>query len=198
MAIPSRVSKFQTLLGKVFLKVMGWKVEGTAPDLPKFVLICAPHTSNWDLPFMLATFYVLGIKGIWMGKKEIFRWPLGGFFKWLGGIPINRRAKQNVVEQVVQVIQSRERIVIGVPPEGTRSKARYWKTGFYHIAHKAHVPIVFGFLDYERKVGGLGPVLETTGNIDLDMEVIREFYSKITAKYPNKMGDITIKPRNVT
>ena len=197
--VPPKISRFQTLLGKVFLRITGWKVEGGAPpDLPKFVLICAPHTSTWDLFFMLAGFYVMGVKANWMGKKEIFRWPVEGYFRRLGGIPIDRHSPQNVVQQTEQVIQSCEQIIIGIAPEGTRSRARYWKTGFYHIAHTAQVPIVFGYLDYRRKVCGIGPVLETSGNIDSDMEEIREFYSNVTAKHPHKAGKIEIIPQTET
>jgi 1-acyl-sn-glycerol-3-phosphate acyltransferase len=193
--VPPKISKIQTLMGKVFLKGMGWNVSGNLPNLPKFVLICAPHTSNWDLLFMLACFYVMGVQANWMGKKAIFRWPFGSIFKWLGGIPIDRRAPQNIVQQMVQVIQSREYIIIGLAPEGTRSKTGYWKTGFYHIARESQVPIAFGFLDYGRKVGGIGPVIETTGNIEADMVVIRDFYSDITARYPDKVGVIGISPQ---
>ncbi len=198
MVTPPKISRFQTLLGKVFLKIMGWKVEGTVPDLPKYVLICAPHTATWDLFFMLAGFYVMDVKANWMGKKEIFRWPVKGFFKRLGGIQIDRHSTQNVVQQTARVIQSCEQIIIGIAPEGTRSRSRYRKTGFYHIAHTARVPIVVGYLDYRRKVCGIGSVMETTGNIDSDMEAIREFYSSIMAKYPNKVGKIEMMPPTET
>lgn len=167
------------------------------PGLSKFVMILAPHTSNWDLIIVLAVMYTLGIKFFWFGKKEIFHWPVGGFFKWLGGIPINRGSRQNMVRQTVEIIQSREQIIVGVAPEGTRSKSKYWKTGFYHIAHQAQIPIVFAFLDYACKVGGFGPVMETTGDIEADMKIIRGFYSGITAKYPHEVGEIAIRPRAV-
>jgi len=191
---PIKANKFQKVLGSSFLKITGWEVEGVIHDLPKCVMILAPHTSNWDFPFILAALYSLGIRFYWFGKKEIFRWPVGGFFKWLGGIPIHRGSRQNMVRQTVEIIQSREQIIIGVPPEGTRSKAEYWKTGFYHIAHQAQIPIVFAFLDYDRKVGGIGPIMNPTGDIDKDMITIRQFYSGITAKYPSEVGRIAIKP----
>ena len=192
---PSIANKFRRLLGLCFLKLVGWEAVGNVPDTQKFILILAPHTSNWDLLFILAVLYVLGIKSYWFGKKDVFRWPVGGFFKWLGGIPINRGSRQNMVQQTVEVIQSREQIIVGISPEGTRSNTKYWKTGFYHIAHQARIPIVFAFLDYGQKVGGLGPIINPTGDIEEDMKKIRQFYSGITAKYPHNFGTIAIKPR---
>ncbi|MCB0102297.1 MAG: lysophospholipid acyltransferase family protein [Anaerolineales bacterium] len=192
---PPRICKTQILLGILFLAVTGWKVAGSVPDIPKFVLVLAPHTSNWDLPFILAVMYGLGLKINWFGKKELFPWPIGGVFKRLGGIPIDRSSRYNVVQQTAQTIREREQIVMGIAPEGTRSQSGHWRTGFYYIANLAQVPIVFGYLDYARKVGGLGPVMHTTGNIEADMKVIREFYSGITAKYPHKVGGIIVSQR---
>lgn len=191
---PPRVNKILAWLSKLFLQVTGWKFEGSIPDLPKYIGILAPHTSNWDFPFILAIASAIGIKFSWFGKKEIFRWPVGGFFKSVGGIPIDRNSQQNVVQQTASMIQAREHIIVGITPEGTRSKIRYWKTGFYYIAHQAQVPIVLMYLDYARKVGGIGPVIETTGDIDADMKEIQEFYRGITARHPHKVGEIAIRP----
>ena len=195
MARPISANKFQRVLGSSFLKLTGWDVEGETPNLHKYVMILAPHTSSWDLIYILAVMYALGLKIYWFGKKEIFLWPLGGFFKWLGGIPIDRSSRHNVVQQTTTIIQSREQIIIGVSPEGTRSNTQYWKTGFYYIAHKTQIPLVFAFLDFSCKVGGLGPTMNPTGDIEEDMKTIRRFYSGITAKYPNEVGRIAIKPR---
>ena len=195
LAKPYLTNKVQKNLSFFFLGMLGWRVEGRAPENPKYVLILAPHTSNWDLPFILAILHVLGIKFYWFGKEEIFRWPVGGFFKWLGGIPVIRSSRQNMVQKTVEIIQSREKIIIGVAPEGTRSNSKYWQTGFYHIAHQAQIPLAFAFLDYRRKAGGIGPTMNPTGDIEKDMKTIRQFYSGITAKYPHKMGDIAFKPQ---
>ena len=192
---PPLANKFQSLIGLSFLKLTGWEAVGNVPDMPKFIMLLAPHTSNWDLFFILAILYALGIKFYWFGKKEIFRWPVGGLFNWLGGIPVDRSLRKNMVQQIVETIQSREQIIIGVSPEGTRSNAKYWKTGFYYIACQAQIPIVFAFLDYGRKTGGLGPILNPTGNIEEDMKTIRQFYSGITAKYPDNFGNIVLKIR---
>lgn len=192
---PPLANKLQSFIGLCFLKLTGWEAVGNVPDTPKFVMLMAPHTSNWDFLFILAILYVLGIKFFWFGKKEIFRWPFRNLAKWLGGIPVDRSLKQNMVQQIGETIKSREQFVVGISPEGTRSIAKYWKTGFYYIACQAQIPIVFAFLDYGRKIGGLGPILDPTGNIEVDMETIRHFYSGITAKYPDNFGNIVIKPR---
>lgn len=168
------------------LKLTGWKKEGQAPNYDKYVVIAAPHTSNWDFPISLALLLSFKIKPYWMGKAGMFRWPFGLFFRLLGGIPIDRSKSNNAVEQSIEVVSKRRRMVLVMAPEGTRKKVAYWKTGFYHIAHGAGVPIALGFLDYRRKAGGFGQVLLTTGNIEEDMWAIQSFYKGITAKYPEK------------
>lgn len=193
---PPKVNNFIKTLAQWFVALVGWKAEGDLNLLPKkFVAIMAPHTSNWDLLFALGTVSALVLKFSWFGKKEVFRWPISGLFKQLGGIPIERSTHQNMVEQTAALIRSRDQVVIGIAPEGTRSNSKYWKSGFYRIAHQAAVPIVFGFLDYKRKAGGLGPLMEPTGNIEEDLKVIRGYYKDITAKYPELVGEIAIKPQ---
>lgn len=167
------------------MKLLGWRLEGGPPaDTPKFVLIAAPHTSNWDLPVMLGAAFGYGIKIHWMGKHTLFRGPLGPFFRWLGGIAINRSAAHNVVAQSVDLFKETDALILAVPPEGTRSKVRHWKTGFYYIAHGATVPIVLGYVDFTRKAAGLGPVMQASSDIEKDMQTIRAFYANIQGKYP--------------
>jgi 1-acyl-sn-glycerol-3-phosphate acyltransferase len=190
------VNRLLYWLAKFLFKISGWRAEGELPDVPKYVLI-ATHTSNWDLIVGL-TFWAIISHGFfrgkfsWLGKKEAFRGPLGAFFNWIGGLPIDRRARQNVVEQVTQAFRSREELVMVIAPEGTRKKATHWKTGFYYIAQGAQVPIVFGFIDYQRKVAGIGPAIIPSGDIQADMEIIRDFYSNVHAKYPDRVGDIRV------
>ncbi|MDQ8037315.1 MAG: lysophospholipid acyltransferase family protein [Pedobacter sp.] len=161
----------------IVLKLCGWKVTGSLPaDVKKAVLIAAPHTSNWDLPFTLFVAFALRLKIYWMGKEEIFKPPFRGVMMWLGGIPVQRSAAGNMVAASAEAIREAHELMLVVSPEGTRSKALYWKTGFYHIAHSAEVPVVMAFLDYERKHGGLGPVLHTSGDIEKDMLLIKDFY----------------------
>ncbi len=177
---------FMGFFSKICLKLSGWRVQGKLPDMKKVVIIAAPHTSNWDLPFTLFVAFVMEINIRWMGKDTIFRPPFEGLFKWLGGIPIDRSRSNSVVDQSIEQFNTKDQFALAIPPSGTRAKVTYWKTGFYHIAMGAGVPIVLGFLDYRRKIGGLGPVIMPTGNLDKDMERIQSFYSGITGKHPEK------------
>lgn len=161
------------------LKISGWRTEGRLPDIPKFVMIAAPHTSNWDFPIMMFVAFKLRAKLYWMGKDTLFRKPFEGFFKWLGGIPIDRSRSNNVVEQMVDKFHETDRLILTIPPSGTRKRVKKWKSGFYHIASGAKVPVVLGFLDFKRKTSGIGPVVTLTGDMEQDMNDIRAFYSKI-------------------
>jgi 1-acyl-sn-glycerol-3-phosphate acyltransferase len=165
------------------LAVRGWRTQGSLPDTPKYVMIAAPHTSNWDLPIMLMMAFVMRADVFWMGKHTLFRGVFGPFFRWLGGVPVDRRKSGNLVEQTVEVFRQRDRFALVIAPEGTRKLASHWKTGFYHIARGAGVPIVLGFIDYRHKVGGVGPVITPSGDLEHDMAEIREFYADITGKY---------------
>lgn len=178
--------RFARALGHLVLRLVGWRVEGTLPAGTKAVVVAAPHTSNWDMPLMLAVAYVVGVRPSWLGKRELFRWPFGGFMRRLGGIPVDRGTSSNLVGQVVDAFRRVERMYVVIPPSATRSRATHWKSGFYHIARGAGVPILCAFLDYRRKVGGVGPVVVDSGDVRADMEVIRSFYATVTAKYPQK------------
>ena len=142
----------------------------------------------------LAAPYVLGIRVNFLIKESWVRGPVAPFFRWLGGIPVNRSARHNLVDQCVQAFEARPSMCLLVPPEGTRSKTRYWKSGFYWIANGAKVPILLGFLDFKRKVGGIGPAVMPTGDILADMEKIRAFYTGVTGKRPDQMGPIEVQP----
>lgn len=174
------------LIGFLWLKLSGWRVEGAVPDSKKFVMIAAPHTSNWDFPLMMAVAFRFRVKIYWMGKDSLFSGAAGPLVRWLGGVAIDRSKTNNVVSQMVDVFGQNDAFVLAIPPEGTRGKVREWKTGFYHIADAAKVPIVTGFLDYERKVGGVGPLFHTTGNLEKDMQGIQAFYRTVSGKYPEK------------
>jgi 1-acyl-sn-glycerol-3-phosphate acyltransferase len=165
------------------LKISGWHTEGSLPDIPKFVMIAAPHTSNWDLPIMMFIAFKLKGRLNWMGKDAIFKKPFKGLFKWLGGIPIERSRSNNVVGQMIDRFHETDRLILTIPPSGTRKRVKKWKSGFYHIASGANVPVVLGFLDFKRKTGGIGPVVTLTGDMEQDMKGIREFYSNIEGKY---------------
>ena len=167
-----------------FLRLTGWKVVGKLPpDAVKSVLIAAPHTSNWDLPYTLMVAFALRLNVYWMGKASLFKPPFRGVMMWLGGIPVDRSQSNNLVAaSSATIMHATGPLQLIVPPEGTRSGTRYWKTGFYYIATGADVPIVMAYLDYDKKVGGLGPVFKTTGDIDADMAAIKAFFAQVKGK----------------
>jgi 1-acyl-sn-glycerol-3-phosphate acyltransferase len=175
---------FARSAARLYLRLFGWRVEGRLPVGTKAVAIAAPHTSNWDLPFMLAVSYVLGVRPSWLGKRQLFRGAFGRLMRRLGGVPVDRHRRTNLVRQVVDYFGTVDRLFLVIPPSGTRGRAPHWKSGFYHIARGAGVPIICAFLDYRRKVGGVGPVIVPSGNVAADMQIIREFYDDVTAKYP--------------
>jgi 1-acyl-sn-glycerol-3-phosphate acyltransferase len=173
-------------IGKTWLALFGWRLETEEPTHEKFVFIAAPHTSGWDLPFMIATSYVMRVPISWMGKKELFRPPLGFLLRGLGGIPIDRSARKNRVAWAIEQFARIPRLVLAISAEGTRGKVDIWKSGFYHIALGASVPIGLGYLDFSRKTCGLGGFVMPTGDVRADMDKIRAFYKDIRGKYPEK------------
>jgi 1-acyl-sn-glycerol-3-phosphate acyltransferase len=181
------------ILARLFLKLTGWTPHGTRPVARRCVLIAAPHTSNWDLAFLLAFASFYGLRISWMGKRQLFRPPLGWLMRRLGGVPVNRDRRGDLVAQMARVIDEAESICLVVPAEGTRGYVPHWKSGFYHIARTAGVPIVLGYLDYSRRVGGFGPAILPTGDLRTDMEEIRNFYADKVAKYPELFGDVRLK-----
>jgi len=181
-------------LSLFLLKIFGWKAVGQLPAESKYVLIFAWHTSNWDLFYGVLVAFALKLDIVFLAKKELFRRPFGPLMKWLGGVPIERKGSHHSVNQMIQKFNENERFVLAISPEGTRRKVQYWKSGFYHIAHGARVPILLSFLDYERKKGGAGPVLYSTDNIDRDMHTIGDFYATVKGKYPDKTSPATVLP----
>lgn len=184
-------------LAKQLLALFGWHPVGSAPDLPKYVLVVAPHTSNWDFVWMLLLAASLGIKATWMGKHTLFRPPFGWLMRALGGLPIDRTARHNVVDQAIESLRIRDRLVLAILPEGTRKRTEYWKSGFYHIARGAGVPMALGYADYRRKVGGVGAVIAPSGDIDTDMAAIRDFYAGVVGARPDQFGPVRLRSSEV-
>jgi 1-acyl-sn-glycerol-3-phosphate acyltransferase len=166
------------------LRLAGWKVEGTLPAAAsKSVLIAAPHTSNWDLPYTLMVGFALQLNLYWMGKASLFRPPFGAVMRWLGGIAVDRSKANNLVAASAQALREADGpLQLVVPPEGTRGRTRQWKTGFYFIALEARVPIVLAYMDYQRKVAGLGPLFTPSGDVDRDMDEVKRFYAGIKGR----------------
>ncbi len=179
----SNLLRFAT---KVLLGLFGWRVEGQLPDIPKFIVIGAPHTSNWDFVLFLALAFSLKANPKYMGKAELFRWPLGGFFRWCGGIPVDRSKSTGLVEQTVDAINRADRFILVITPEGTRKEVSSWKSGFYHIARQAGIPLALGFIDRRRKAIGIGPTFVPGDDMDADMKEIQSYYSGIVGINPRR------------
>ena len=180
-------------LARKLLRLGGWTLEGEKPDCPRYVLIAAPHTSNWDFPLMLLFGAAFDIKVRWMGKHSLFWPPLGWFLRATGGMPIERGGSNNIVKTMVEAFAGHPELVLAVPTEGTRARAEYWKSGFYHIAREAKLPIVPSFLDFGRKRGGFGPALQLSGNMSTDMQYFRDFYAPMQGKFPDQFGPVRLR-----
>ena len=166
------------------MSLTGWKFEGALPNEPKFVIIVAPHTSNWDFPVGLAALFAIGFRISFLGKHTIFKWPLGIFMRWLGGIPVERSVSRDRVAESVAAFNAAEALILVIAPEGTRKLVPRWKTGFYHVAHGASVPIVPIAFDFGRKTIAIKPPFRTTGDAEADLPKIKEFFRDAVARHP--------------
>lgn len=175
------------------LDLAGWSAEGAPPAIPKYVLIAAPHTSNWDLFWMLLLAAHFELSPRFMAKHTLFRGPMGWVMRAVGGIPIARHRAGDVVTRSVEAFAASDALALMVPAEGTRARAEYWKSGFYRIAREAGVPIVPSFLDYARKAGGFGEPFHPTGDVRADMDRVRVFYADKTGKYPACFGEVRLR-----
>jgi 1-acyl-sn-glycerol-3-phosphate acyltransferase len=167
------------MLSNLSLKLSGWQFEGEKPSVKKYVCLAVPHTSNWDGVLLVMVTRSIGMSMSFMIKGSWVKGPFAPLLKGLGAIPIDRSRSHNVVSQMIDEMKSRDELALVIPPEGTRRRADYWKSGFYHIARGANVPVVPGYLDYGRKRAGLGPPIEMTGDVRADMDKIRDFYTKL-------------------
>ena len=178
-SFPRRGNRFTHALGHAVLAAWGWRMEGEFPDRPKVLAIVAPHTSNWDFPLGIAAVYALGLRVRFLAKHTLFKPPLGALMRWFGGLPVIREAPQGLVSQVVEVIERERTIFLAITPAGTRSASLNWKSGFYHIAHAARIPIVPIAFDAERRVIRLFPAFETRGDYDADLPSLLAHYEGI-------------------
>lgn len=178
---------------RAFLGLSGWRPEGVPPVAPKYVLIAAPHTSNWDFPYTLAFSRLFDVRMQWMGKHTLFRFPHGWAMRRLGGIPIRRHERTNMVERAAGLLRESKELALLVPAEGTRSRTEHWKSGFLHIARAANVPIVLGYLDFARRRGGFGPAVCAQGDARSVMDRIRSFYAGKQGRHPEKFGPVRLR-----
>jgi 1-acyl-sn-glycerol-3-phosphate acyltransferase len=164
------------------LRLAGWQFEGEKPPEKKYVVLAFPHTSNWDGLLLIALTQSIGLTMSWMIKNDWVKGPMGTMLRKVGAVAIDRSGAHNVVQEMIDELRKRDELVLVIPPEGTRRRAETWKSGFYHIARGANVPVVPGYLDYRRKRGGLGPAIHLTGDVKADMDAIRAFYAKMGAQ----------------
>ena len=168
--------RFSRWLGRTILRLGGWRVIGTFPDIPRLVLIAAPHSSNWDGIWGMAAKLALGFDVRVLGKDALFWWPLSILLRRLGVIPLDRSKPQGVVEQSIELIRQSPQLWFALAPEGTRKPVQQWKAGFLKIAHGAGVPVLMAYFHYPQKTIGIGPLFHTTGDLPADMAAIRAWY----------------------
>jgi 1-acyl-sn-glycerol-3-phosphate acyltransferase len=183
-AVPRRGNGLSRVLGRSALAWAGWKFQGPFPNEPKFVIIVAPHTSNWDFPLGVAALFALGIRVSFLGKHSIFKWPLGPFMRWLGGIPVERSVSRDRVAETIAAFDAAETLVLAIAPEGTRKRVEKWKTGFYHVAHGARVPIVPVVFDFGTKTIRVEPAFRPTGDAAADIPRIKDAFRGAVGKKP--------------
>jgi len=180
------LSPFLRLLSNSIMRLFGWRVDGTLPDLPKYVIIGAPHTSNWDFILFLGIIFRLRINVSYMGKVELFRSPLGWFFYYCGGIPVDRSKSTGLVEQTVEACEKANQFILVIAPEGTRHGVKEWKRGFYHIAKGAGIPIVMAKVDGKHKTVHVGQIFHPTEDMEADMNAIQDAFKGMIGIRPSK------------
>jgi len=180
-------------LAALILRLIGWRSVFVPPPGPKSVVLVYPHTSNWDFP--LGVLFKARHRMIlnWAGKDSLFRWPLKGFFIWLGGVPINRRENTGMIRQLIDIFAQSESFCMCITPEGTRSRSDHWKTGFYRLALATGVPVGLGFIDYGNRRIGVERWISLSGDEETDLALFRTYYADKTGRYPEKAGDIRFK-----
>ena len=176
-------------LGRMLMRVSGWRFEGVLPDVPKLVIAVAPHTTNWDFVIGVMVLWALDIKISFLGKHTLFRGAFGKWMRSIGGIPIDRESTHGVVGDAVQAFERAQRMVLALAPEGTRRLDKGFKMGFLRIAHGANVPVLLAYFDFSRKVIGFGPMLITTGDVENDIQTVLDFYRPIRGKYRKAWQD---------
>jgi len=182
-------------LSKWILKNFGWQLVGELPKIKKYVVIIGPHTSNWDFLIFVLVKFAYKINVVFIGKHTIFVGPFDWILRRLGGLPVNRESSHHVVDQIVDEFNKRDSMIFGLSPEGTRRYRNHWKSGFYHIARKANVPVLTAFLDTKTMTLGWGPVFELTDDKHADLKKIAVFYSDKIGIKPEKFSKIVFSKR---
>ncbi len=185
-AVPQRGNRLSRAAGRAVLSLLGWRLEGSVPDVPRVVLIVAPHTSNWDFPVGIAAMLALGLDARWIAKDTLFRPPLGMLLRFLGGTPVDRDAPEGVVEDAVRQLLGTDRLFLTLAPEGTRKKVERWKTGFHRMARGAEVPIWPVALDYGKKAVVLMSTFIPTDDVEGDVRALRARFTPSMARHPQQ------------
>lgn len=180
--IPVRGSRFLRAVGHAALKLIGWRVEGEVPNLPKLVIAVAPHTSNWDFVVGAAAMFALDLRLAFLGKHTLFRWPFGAIFRWMGGIPVDRASPHGVVGESVAAFAKMERRILAIAPEGTRRQVKQFKSGFLLIARGAGVPVVLASLDYGARCVRLGPTFTPGEDVEADRRRTEAYFATVRGK----------------
>lgn len=170
-------------IGRTLMRLSGWRIEGSLPDVPKVIIAVAPHTSNWDFVVGVMTLFVLDVKLSFLGKHTLFKGLFGKWMRSIGGIPVDRSQPNGVVGETVAAFERAEKLVLAVAPEGTRQLDRGFKTGFLHMAYGARVPVLLAYFDFSRKVIGFGPLFQPSGDAEKDLKEILAYYQPIRGKY---------------
>lgn len=173
-------------ISRFILHLLGWKAIITVPDFPKCVFCVAPHTSNCDFLLGKLAYLSVGRKAGFLIKKDWFFFPLNLIFKAMGGVPVNRSRRGELIDQVVEQFKTHDQFCIAITPEGTRKRNSHWKKGFYLIAQQAEVPIVLAYIDYQRKVVGIERVFDPSGDYEKDIQEIKSYFKNVVAKFPNQ------------
>lgn len=182
--MPAMNSRIARAIGRFFMRLSGWRYEGSLPNEKKMMVAAAPHTSNWDFVIAVPIILSLGVKASIMMKKEAFIWPIDKLWRWLGFIPVDRSGARGSVGSVVEHFERSEKLWFVLAPEGTRSKVDKWRTGFLNIAHKADVPVFLVAWDFPSKTVHFGPLLRTTGDVEADLSGIQKHFGQFTGKRP--------------
>jgi 1-acyl-sn-glycerol-3-phosphate acyltransferase len=190
-ALPRQGGPVSRAVGRGVLALLGWRIEGELPNIPKLVAIAAPHTSNWDFIVGIAAKFALGVRASWLGKDSLFRGPAGVLFRAWGGIPVDRTVPHDTVARVAERFAREERFVLALAPEGTRKPVAEWRTGFWHIAHQAGVPIVPIVLDWPRKRLRIGAPLELGGDLERDLRALQSLYEGVPGKIGRLPPDVS-------
>ena len=180
--VPRRGSRAVRALGRLALRALGWRVEGEVPDLPKFVIAVAPHTSNWDFVVGAATMFALDLRLTFVGKHTLFRWPFAAVLRWMGGVPVDRSTPHGLVGDAVKAFEAVDQRILAIAPEGTRSRVARFKSGFLHIARGANVPVVLASLDYATRCVRFGPMFVPGADLDAELARVESFFAKVKGK----------------